>query len=65
MIFPRGKLKTPHLFHFGEETIDLLNEYNYLGRPIVFNYNAKLDVTKQNLYQIGIRAVLFALLKKQ
>ena len=39
MIFSRGKLRKPHLFYFGEETIEVVNEYNYLD--IVFNYNAK------------------------
>ena len=38
-----------------------MNEYNYLG--IVYNYNAKFNVAKQNLYQKGNRA-MFALLKK-
>ena len=38
-----------------------MNEYNYPG--IVFNYNAKFNVAKQNLYQKGNRA-MFALLKK-
>ena len=30
MIFSRGKLKTPHLFYYGEEAIEVVNEYNYL-----------------------------------
>ena len=55
MIFSRGKLRTPHLLYFGEETIEVVNEYNYLG--IFFNYNAKFNVAKQNLYQKRIRAM--------
>ena len=62
MIFSRGKLRKPHLFYFGEETIEVVNEYNYLD--IVFNYNAKFNVAKQNLYQKGNRA-MFALLKNK
>ena len=61
MIFSRGKLRKPHLLYVGEETIEVVNEYNYLG--IVFNINAKFNVAKQNLYQKGNRA-MFALLKK-
>ena len=61
MSFSQSKLKKPHLFYFGEETIEVVNEYNYLG--IVFNYNAKFNMAKQNLYQKGNRA-MFALLKK-
>ena len=38
-----------------------MNEFKNLG--IVFNYNAKFNVAKQNLYQKGNRA-MFALLKK-
>ena len=30
------------MFYFGEEIIEVVNEYNYLG--IVFNYNAKFNV---------------------
>ena len=60
MIFSRGKLRTPHLFYFGEETIGIVNEHNYLC--IAFNYNAKCIVAKQNLYQKDKRT-MFALLK--
>ena len=54
-------LRMPHLFYFGEETIEVVNEYNYLG--IVFTYNANFFVSKQNLYQKGNRAML-AVIKK-
>ena len=61
MIFSRGKLRKPHLFYFGREIIEVVNENNYLG--IVFTYNAKFSVSIHNLYQKGSRA-MFALLKK-
>ena len=53
-------MRKPHLFYFGEETIEVVNEYNYLD--IVFNYTAKFNVAKQNLYQKGNRA-MFSVLK--
>ena len=55
MIFSRGKLRTPHLFYFGEETIEVVNECNYLG--IVFNYNAKFNGAKPNLCHKGNMAL--------
>ena len=61
MIFSRGKLRKPHSFYFGDEKLDVVNEYNYLG--LIFNYNAKFNVAKKFLYQKGSRA-MFALLKK-
>ena len=35
MSFSQSKLRKPHLFYVGEETIEVVKEYNYLG--IVFN----------------------------
>ena len=57
--FSRGKLKTPHLYYFGEEIIDVVNAYYNIG-IILTRYNAKFNVAKQNLYQKGNRA-MFAL----
>ena len=41
--------------------LGVVNDYNYLG--VTFNFNAKFNVAKQNLYQKGCRA-MFALLKR-
>ena len=49
------------MFYSGEKTIEVVNEYNYLS--LVFNYNAKFNVAKQNLYRKGNRA-MFTLLNK-
>ena len=46
MIFSRGKLRKPHYFNYGDQNIEVVNEYNYLG--LVFNYNAKFNVAKNN-----------------
>ena len=59
-IFSRGKLRNKPTFHFGANTLDIVDEYNYLG--LVFNYNAKFKITKSHLYQKGCRA-MFALRK--
>ena len=61
MIFSRGKLRKPHYFNYGDQNIEVVNEYNYLG--LFFNYNAKFNVAKNNLYQKGSKA-MFSLLKK-
>ena len=60
-IFSRGKLKNIPLFKFADMKLDVMNDYNYLG--VTFNFNAKLNVAKQSLYQKGCRA-MFALLKR-
>ena len=31
MIFSRGKLRKPHYFNYGDQNIEVVNEYNYLG----------------------------------
>ena len=55
MIFSRGKLRKPHYFNYGDQNIEVVNEYNYLR--LVFNYNAKFNVAKNNLYQKGSKAM--------
>ena len=61
LIFSREKLRNKPTFYFGGNTLDIVDEYNYLG--LVFNYNAKFKITKSHLYQKGCRA-MFALLKQ-
>ena len=61
MIFSRGKLRKSYYFNYGDQNIEVVNEYNYLG--LVFNYNAKFNVAKNNSYQKGSKA-MFSLLKK-
>ena len=34
VIFSRGRLRTPHLFYFGEETIEAVNESNEKNRAL-------------------------------
>ena len=61
MIFLRRKLRKPHYFNYGDQNIEVVNEYNYLG--LVFNYDAKFNVAKNNLYQKSLKA-MFSLLRK-
>lgn len=61
IFFSRGKLRKPHSFYFGENSLDVVNDYSYLR--LVFNYNAKCNVSKKLLYQKGSRA-MFSLLEK-
>ena len=44
MIFSRVNLRKPRYFNCGNQNIEVVNEYNYLG--LVFNYNAKFNVAK-------------------
>ena len=44
MIFSRVNLRKPHYFNCGNQNIEVVNEYNYLG--LVFNYNANFNVAK-------------------
>ena len=61
MTFSRGKITNKNTFYF--EEIDLVNtdSYKYLG--IIFNYNGKYWVAKQDLLLRGKRA-MFALITK-
>ena len=40
LIFSRGKIKNIPIFKYGEQELDVVFEYNYLG--IIFNYNGSL-----------------------
>ena len=60
-IFSRGKLKNIPSAKFADMKLDVVNDYNYLG--VTFNFNAKLNVAKQSLYQKGCRS-MFDLLKR-
>ena len=59
--FSRGKLRKPIYFNYGDQNIEVVDEYNYLG--LVFNYIAKFNVANDSLYQKGSKA-MFSLLKK-
>ena len=40
VVFSRGKVNTDHYhFKFGNETIEIVNQYKYLG--VSFNYNER------------------------
>ena len=61
MTFSRGKIRNKNTFYF--EEIELVNtdSYKYLG--IIFNYNGKFRVAKQDPLLRGKRA-MFALITK-
>ena len=61
MTISRGKIRKRHTFYF--EEIELVNtdSYKYLG--IIFNYNGKFRVTKED-FLLGGKRAMFALITK-
>ena len=61
MIFSRGKVRTKPVFNFGENVLDIVDDYVYLG--VKFNYNGNSKKCVKRLYDIASRA-MFEVLKK-
>ena len=61
MTFSRGKIRKRNTFYFEEMELVNADSYKYLG--IIFNYNGKFSVAKQDLLLRGKRA-MFALITK-
>ena len=63
MVFARSKarLKKMPIFKYGNENIEVVEDYTYLG--IKFNWNGKFDKAKKELYKKGLKA-MFAIIKK-
>ena len=61
VIFSKGKVRRHPIFRFGENTIDVVDDYVYLG--CMFNYNNKFDKTKSKQINQANRA-MFSLLSK-
>ena len=60
-VFSRGKIRNRPEFYFGENKLDVVDHYKYLG--LNFNFNGKFTVAKKELYDKGNRA-MFSLLRK-
>ena len=61
MVFSRGKIKNKPVIYYGDQTLEVVFNYTYLG--IVFNYNGSFNLAIKRLYDIGCRA-MFEILKK-
>ena len=62
MVFSRGKIRNKPVIYYGDQTLDVIFNYTYLG--IVFNYNGSFNLAIKRLYDIGCRA-MFEILKKK
>ena len=60
-VFSRGKIRNRPEFYFGENKLDVVDHYKYLGLKVYFN--GKSTVAKKELYDKGNRA-MFSLLRK-
>jgi hypothetical protein len=61
IIFSRGKVRNRPDFFIGDEKLEIVDSFSYLG--IKFNYNNKMHVAQRDLYDRASRA-MFSLLKK-
>ena len=61
--FSRGKIRNIPEFYFGENKLDVVDHYKYLG--LNFNFNDKFSVAKKELYEKGNRAMFFLLRKSR
>ena len=61
VIFSRGKVRIHPNFTIGEETIEVVSDFVYLGMKL--NYNNRMRVAQKDLYDRASRA-MFLLLKK-
>ena len=60
-VFSRGKIRKIPKFFFGENELEVVGQYKYLG--LIFNYNGKFTEAKKQLVVKGNRA-MFLLLRK-
>ena len=61
VIFSRGKVRKYPKFYIGEENVEVVSAFVYLGLKL--NYNNKMNEALRDLYDRGSRA-MFSLLKK-
>ena len=54
-------LRKPHHFNYGDQNIQVVNEYNYIG--LFFNYNSKFNIAKNSIYKKCLKAMFSALNK--
>ena len=55
VIFSRGKVRKYPKFNFRNSSIDVIDNFTYLG--IVFNYNGKFGKAKKNVFNKASRAM--------
>ena len=60
-LLEREKIRNIPEFYFGENKLDVVDHYKYLG--LYFNFNGKFKVAKKELYDKGNRA-MFSILRK-
>ena len=61
VIFSRGKVRKYPIFYIGDEAVEVVSSFVYLGLKL--NYNNRMLVAQKDLYDRASRA-MFALLKK-
>ena len=61
LVFSRGKIRNKPRISYGEQVLEVVNSYTYLG--ITFNYNGSFSLAIKRLYDISSRA-MFEILKK-
>ena len=61
MVFSRGKIRNIPKFTFGDENVDVVFQYKYLG--LLFSYNNKFGIAIKDRVSLAKRA-MFALIKK-
>ena len=61
LVFSRGKIRNKPEIYFGDQILDVVYSYTYLG--ITFNYNDTFNPAIKRLYDIATRA-MFEILKK-
>ena len=62
IIFSRGKVRNRPKFYMGNETLEVVDNFLYLGLRL--NYNNKLHVAQRDLHDRASRA-MFSLMKKK
>ena len=60
VIFSRGKVRNVPNFRYGEEEIEIVDDYVYLD--ITFNYNGKMDKAINKQLAQALRRALFSML---
>ena len=61
VVFSRGKVRKYKCFYYGNDIIDVIYDYLYLG--VIFNFNNKFNKTKDRQKTLGLRAT-FGLISK-
>ena len=64
VVFSRGKVRKYKCFYYGNDVIDVIDDYLYLG--VIFNFNNKFNKAKNRLKTLGLKATfgLIAKIKK-